>query len=184
MDRLRATENAVEQLLQNGFLLTGSRKMAEMYPGVIEVKRSTDYDLYAQSNKSNHEFITNMKFYNKRVNEQYADDQVAGIYTHDDLNIDIILRNNAQKYKRVFESISAFHYIEYLWKSSPKRMLQYESMDPSQAKHHMNVQRIFIRDYFNALFNLDPLDRYAKDYMTPPENDPFNDDYDGSDIPF
>lgn len=119
-------EQLIDDLRRKGFTLYlgGSRRMAERFPTEVLLKSSTDYDYYAtHSNALEQAILSNKDF---EVTDDPArggypcDTEVVKIVRHLDLNLQIVLRKDAEFYRTVFESITSKFYLDHLWKSSPR----------------------------------------------------------------
>ncbi len=102
--------------------LGGSRRMNELHPSEgVFVHASTDYDLYATYSEAAVKFIDQHDFLLTAQSSSgtgYFDTEIVEIYEHDTLNIQFLLRKDAEFYRKVFEAIPIAFYMKYLWKSS------------------------------------------------------------------
>lgn len=115
-----------EQLLNNPqykFHLGGSRRMAQLHPSVVQVKDSTDYDLYATYTESLADWLelkAGFVITHNGSSGYPLDDEANLILVHEENNgVQVVLRKDDMFYKSVFESIPPKYYRTYLWKSSP-----------------------------------------------------------------
>lgn len=134
----------IRKLLDAGFKLGGSRRMAEKYPHLIVVNDETDYDFYAQNSSQNIAYLMDNGFEQIDCqNRNYWDDLLVSIWKKPDGKIEVLLRSDAILYAAAFENIPADTYYKYLWKSSPL-LVGLEK----------GFLRGFIQTYFNLLFRL------------------------------
>lgn len=80
-------------------------------------------------------YLQKSSFELSEANEYYLDSECVVIYTQD--NVQVVLRNNAEFYRKVFENINLRIYYHYLRKSSPKK-----------------PDRSLIGPFFNMLFDI------------------------------
>lgn len=122
---MSAVPNLIEGFRRAGFTfyLGGSRRMAELHPSLVQIKESTDHDFYATHSDALEKLILSnpdFEVTDDPANGGYpCDTEVVKIIHHLDLNLQIVLRKDAEFYRMVFESIPGKYYVEHLWKSSP-----------------------------------------------------------------
>lgn len=75
--------------------------------------------------------------------DMYSDVSFASLWKHPDHKIDVVGRNHFHTYRKLFDSIPADFYYNYLWKSAPHR-----PQDAESVRDH----KVFIKDFIN--FNL------------------------------
>ncbi len=110
----------ISKITDNDFHLGGSRRMAQLYPDLVKVGDSTDWDFYCADTTINRKLLVSWGF--RRVdlkNRNYCDDLLVDIYKHDELNVEALVRFDIDVYKRAFESITGEQFVKFIWKSSP-----------------------------------------------------------------
>jgi hypothetical protein len=115
IDKLRAAGHT--------FYLGGSRRMAELHPTHVQITPTTDHDFYATYSDALEALIRSdqdFQITGDPATDPYPyDTEVVKIVQHLDLNLQIVLRKDAEFYRSVFEAIPPEYYTKYLWKSSP-----------------------------------------------------------------
>lgn len=120
-----AVNRVITDIRNRGFVvyLGGSRRMAELHPADVQVASSTDYDFYATYSESLFDYLDQSQDWEVSIDpvtKPYpCDDEVVKIVVHLDLDIQLVLRKDAEFYRSVFEAIPPEYYTTYLWKSSP-----------------------------------------------------------------
>jgi hypothetical protein len=144
MDKTITT--CVDELSALGFRLGGSRRMAQKYPEQVKIGEDTDYDLYCPNEPKFIDAMTERGFSEVDCkHHNYWDDMLIAIWKSDaHPNIEILVRKDVEKYTKAFEIIGADMYIDYLWKSSPKR--DNNIADP--------IFCAGVKIFFNSLFRL------------------------------
>jgi hypothetical protein len=134
----------IKVLKQNGFRLGGSRRMAEKFPDKIQVGPETDWDLYGEDSEENRACLASLGFaVVDAPNRDYWDNLLVDMFQHPDHHVQVLLRSDVECYTAAFESIDAETFINWLWKSSPKR-------DSRLSRHHFSA---IVCDHFNRLFD-------------------------------
>ena len=110
------SDNIIKQLSEK-FTLTGSRRMAEKYPEHIKVSDDSDYDFCGKLSQENIKFLWSLGFEEAVDGEAYESIRHRLVFKHK--NIDVILHEEIDNYIQCFESISAYDYMHFYWKSSP-----------------------------------------------------------------
>lgn len=137
-DALVSTHNELVQeltwLQSNGVCkLGGSRYFAMKYPDIIQVKKTTDWDFYAQDTTETRNALVNRGYYlaySIDKDEYEGDTNLNQIYKHIEFpEIQVLLRYDVELYTKVIKSIEPEFYRDYLWKSGPN----YCSRDQIQA---------------------------------------------------
>lgn len=121
----------VERLMQSPykFYLGGSRRMAQLHPTEVRIIREdhTDYDLYVTYDpqvenwllsKPNDFLITH-----SAAGGYPLDNEAVKILVHEDCACQIVMRKDAEFYRKVFEAIPVKFYKSHLWKSSPEHVV-------------------------------------------------------------
>ena len=109
--------------------------MSEMHPDIIVVKDSTDYDFYVTHSEKLETYLLDIGFdYTYGHGTEYMDNEAISILERD--NIQIVMRKDAEFYKKIFDNINPDFYAVFLWKSSP----------------HFNGNREFIGTWFDQTF--------------------------------
>jgi hypothetical protein len=138
--------DAAKELLEAGFSLGGSRRMAQKFPQQVVISEDTDYDLYCPNEPKYTALLRNKGFY--EIDAQYRnywDNMLVGIWKSDaHPECEVLVRKDVQKYSEAFELISADMYVKYLWKSAPCR-------DSDVAEPIFKEQ---VKRFFNSLFRL------------------------------
>lgn len=116
IDELRKKSNAT-------FYLGGSRRMAELHPTKVKITPQSDHDFYVTHSEALEKLIlTNDDFCvsgDPSTCSYPFDTEVVKIIQHMDMDLQIVMRKDAEFYRTVFESIPPEYYTKYLWKSSP-----------------------------------------------------------------
>jgi hypothetical protein len=136
-------DKLIEAIKTQGFILGGSRKMAEKYPDKIKVHEATDWDFYCPDTPENRGWLNANGFdVIAAKNRNYWDSLLTDIYKHRERPIEVLVRKNVPLYQFCFDSIAAETFRYRLWKSCPEVPLE-------------NVQafRASVCAYFCALFN-------------------------------
>lgn len=109
--------------------LGGSRRMDELHHSQskyrINITPATDYDYYATHSEQIASYLADNGFHLSKLgqdpddecNPYGLDDEAIAIYYMG--QVQVVLRKDAEFYKRVFDSIPIATYYHYLWKSSP-----------------------------------------------------------------
>jgi acetolactate synthase regulatory subunit len=119
-----AVDRVITDIRNRGFAvyLGGSRRMAELHPADVQITVATDHDYYATYSESLFEYLDKSQDWELSIDPVYApypcDDEVVKIMVHLDLDIQFVLRKDAEFYRSVFEAIPPDFYTTYLWKSS------------------------------------------------------------------
>ena len=111
-----------KDILESGlFQLAGSRYMANKYPEIIQVTESTDWDFYCDvSNVVLLNWLASNGVYQVRERNVYPFDALAdSIFIGSDFQV--IVRTDAEKYKKVIDLIDPEFYRDYLWKSGKNK---------------------------------------------------------------
>ena len=111
--------------------LCGSRYFNQKYPDIISFENSNnrDYDFFAQYSDELVQLLEQHGFYNVKAHSQYPfDDLAISILIHPSYQCQVILRKDAEKYKRVIERIKPEFYRDYLWKSGPNAIQKEQIM--------------------------------------------------------
>lgn len=91
----------------------------------IEVTGDTDYDFYATYSEDVLKLLLERGWANTATSSEYYDSEAVEILQKD--NFQIVLRNDAEFYKKVFDNIPIWYYHDYLWKRNPavdRKMIQ------------------------------------------------------------
>lgn len=103
--------------------LGGSRRMNQLYPDLIPITESTDYDWYVTDSPHVTDFLLRLGFKISRYGvDPYLDDEAIVILKTPDDKHQVVIRYDAVFYQNVFENIDPWFYGEYLWKSNPQRI--------------------------------------------------------------
>lgn len=141
---------AAQALLDRGFFLGGSRRMAEKYPHQIQVTPETDWDFYCADTIEKRVLLAQLGFEKKECeNRNYWDDLLVDIFTHPKLPFEVLIRKDVEIYRSSFDALSAEVFIERLWKSSPKADPVIKECHRAKSKFRADVCR-----YFNCIFAL------------------------------
>lgn len=118
---------------------------------LIPIKEDTDYDYYATYTPELEEYLSRNGFdatdFVKALEDSGSyslDDEALTIMERDD--VQVVLRNDAEFYRAVFDNIEPWFYKQYLWKSSGES----------------TVQRDRIQEIFNMLFDIARAAQHAK----------------------
>lgn len=150
------------KLLQNqNFFSSGSRRMAQKHPALIKISSKTDYDFYCANTHENIATLQSMEFERLECNlKNYWDNQLLDIYKNG--NVEVLIRKDVNLYRTAFESISAYQFYRYLWKSSPQPY--YKSREQLRKK---------CCAYFNELFDFYQTGRIFEMRHSNPNNLPW-----------
>lgn len=96
--------------------LGGSRRMAEKH-GFTLPYGTADWDYYATDTPAMRSYLELMGYVADTVNEEYLDDSATCVMRRD--SIQVVLRHDAEHYRRMFEDIPLDDFQRLLWKSSP-----------------------------------------------------------------
>lgn len=106
------------RLMDMGFTLGGSRRMAQKYPQRVIPKADADWDLYVSWSLDALRTLKMLGFYEKSVDRNYRDNSAAEIWEHKSLRVQVVLRINTDRYREMFESLTVGEYLR-IWKSNP-----------------------------------------------------------------
>lgn len=105
------------KLIDRGFYLGGSRRMAEKYPEFVFVTEKTDYDFNVQHSDDVQDYLDELGFVkDERDDFGYKDNQAMEFWSKG--NVTVITRKDVDIYKKAFESVTCDEYIRQHWKSS------------------------------------------------------------------
>lgn len=103
--------------------LGGSRYFAMKYPDIIQIKKTADWDFYAQDSKEIIDALLSRGYYiayTPMCGYYDGDTNLSKIFKHTEFQeIQVLLRHDVELYKKVIRSISPEFYRDYLWKSGP-----------------------------------------------------------------
>lgn len=142
-------KSMTEYLQSHGFYLGGSRYFNKLAPELIKIDNYTDWDLYGQDSPENRELLENLGFilyadkedddrHIKRQNIEFdsdrywhykGDDLLVRIYGEDidiKYSMQVLLRTDANLYKRVFENMTPNFFHDKIWKGSGKGLTRKE----------------------------------------------------------
>lgn len=138
--------------------LGGSRRMAKRQSeelhattslapvaAMIRVTDETDWDYYATFTPKLQTKLIDMGWSQTDTNPEYFDSECVEIFKKD--NSQIVLRCDAEFYKKVFENIPLWFYTNFMWKSSPN------IQDPMMIQPMLEVLFLFARNDFTSSKN-------------------------------
>lgn len=108
------------------FRLSGSRFFAARNTS-IEVTDETDWDFYVQYEDGVEEFLAQLGFVclNKRTHQDAVDarypmdDLALSYWCREDEKVEVIIRSDAELYRKVLNSMTDEFFTRFIWKSSP-----------------------------------------------------------------
>lgn len=126
--------------------LGGSRRMNQLYgDGKVPITQTddddpftlvTDFDWYATYSEEYQQLLISEGWAVSSTNCEYFDSEAVAILhkTVDSVSHQIVLRKDAEFYRKVFDNIPVDFYVNYLW------------------KRNIEVDRSKIRDHFEFLY--------------------------------
>ena len=88
------------------------------------INDATDWDFSQQYDEENHNYLiaAGYDYWNSDDLAGYADDLTVGVYVkhlHDGTSVNIVLHNNEELFRRVWDRITPEFYFKHIWKRSP-----------------------------------------------------------------
>lgn len=96
------------------------------------INEATDWDFSQQYDEDHHNYLiaAGYKHWDADALAGYADDLTVGVYVkhlHDGTAVNVILHNNEELFRRVWDRITPEFYFRHIWKRSPYFLGQYYS---------------------------------------------------------
>lgn len=91
--------------------------MNERDPELISIDEYTDCDLYIDYTPEAYQYLVGFGFQKASTEYEYLDDNAVCVMSCRD--IQVVMRKDAEAYRKMFESITPEFYHRYVWKSGP-----------------------------------------------------------------
>jgi|SRR2546426_10161068 len=103
MTEAEEAEEAAQALLDRGFHLGGSRRMAQKYPSQVVINDDTDWDFYCDNTIEKRVLLAGLGFKELECeNRNYWDDLLVDIYKHPKLPFEVLIRKDVDVYAQQY----------------------------------------------------------------------------------